>query len=349
MDHNKNFTIINKVKRHILKDVLPLDKPLALFIEPTNICNFKCKPCAHGQKKNCEDLKPFMHLEFDLYARMIDELKNWQGEKLKLLRLTALGEPFMNPRMCEMIQMAKEADVAERVDLFSNGSLVTEEISRKLVDSELDFIRFSIYAVMPDHHQEVVQNSFSVQKIRENIAALRRIRDEAGKTKPFIQVKMFDTYSYENDVFLAMYKDIADEVGFEKVHDATKYNDSDLIGSYYKNPEDAERTRKEFENSLNDFQTCPRPFMAMVVCANGDVVMCTHDAPRATKIASVKDQSLQAIWYGHSLYNFRKMLLTGHKEQNRLCKHCEWFRLFPPEDNVDGFPLEKLPGRDEND
>ena len=349
MDRNQNFTIINKNKRQVLKEILPLEKPLALFIEPTNICNFKCKPCAHGQKKNCEDLKPFQHMDYDLYCRMIEELKDWEGGKLKLLRLTALGEPFMHPRMCDMIRLAKEANIAERVDLFSNGSLVTEEISRQIIDAQLDFIRFSIYAVMPDHHREIVQNPFSVQKIRENIARLRELRDASGKNKPYIQVKMFDNYNYENDVFVAMYKDIADEVGFEKVHDATKYNDSDLVGSYYDNPDDAKRTREEFKHSLNDFKTCPRPFMAMVVCAGGDVVMCTHDAPRATKIDNVKEHSLKEIWMGHNLYKFREMLLTGHKERNRLCRNCEWFRLFPPEDNVDGFPLEKLPGRNVND
>ena len=349
MDHNENFTIINKEKRQVLRDLLPLEKPLALFIEPTNMCNFRCKPCAHGQEKNCEDLKPFMHLDFDLYEKMIIELKNWPGGKIKLLRLTALGEPFMNPRMSEMIKMAKEADIAERIDLFSNGSLLTEKVCQEIIESGLDHIRFSIYAAMPDHHVEVTQNSFSIQKIRENIATLRKLRDKAGRNKPFIQVKMFDTYSYENDVFIAMYKDIADEVGFEKVHDATKYNDSDLVGSYYKNPEDAKRTRDEFQKSLNDFKTCPRPFMAMVICANGDVVMCTHDAPRATKIANVRNNTLQEIWHGESLYKFRKMLLSGNKHENRLCKNCDWFRLFPPEDNVDGFPLEKLPGGGAND
>ncbi|MBP2630521.1 MAG: Radical domain protein [Firmicutes bacterium] len=349
MDHNKNFTIITKEKRQILRELLPLKKPLALFIEPTNMCNFQCKPCAHGQEKNREDLKPFMHLDYDLYRRMINELKEWQGAKLKLLRLTALGEPFMNPKMCDMIRLAKKADIAERVDLFSNGSLLTKEICEDIVDSGLDHIRISIYAVLPDHHKDVTRNNISIQKIRENIAMLRQIRDQAKKTKPYIQIKMFDTYSYENDVFTAMYKDIADEFGFEKVHDATKYNDSDLVGSYYTNPDDANRTREEFANSLNDFKTCPRPFMAMVICANGDVVMCTHDAPRATKIASVKEQGLKEIWDGESLYKFRKMLLTGNKHENRLCKNCEWFRLFPPEDNVDGFPLNKLPGGGSDD
>jgi len=343
MDHNEDFKIISR-NRHQLRDYLPLEKPFSLFIEPTNMCNFRCKPCAHGQEKNREDLKPFMHIDNVLYKKLINELKEWEGPKLKLLRLTALGEPFMNPNICEMIRLAKKENVAERVDLFTNGSLLTREICEQLVDAGLDYIRISIYSVLPDRHKEVTNSEMSIEKIRANVAMLHQVREEKGKTKPYILAKMFETYSFENDVYIAMYKDIVDEVGFEKVHDATKYNDADLIGSFYNDKEKEQKTRNEFQDSLNDLQTCPRPFMAMVVCANGDVVMCTHDAPRATRIANVKEKTLQEIWQGKDLYEFRKMLLTGHKEQNRLCKHCEWYRLFPEEDNVDGFPLEKLPG-----
>ncbi|MVX62333.1 radical SAM protein [Clostridium chromiireducens] len=342
MDKNKNFTIITKKKRRILKDMLPLNKPLAVFIEPTNFCNFRCTPCAHGQEKNRNDLKPFRHIDMDLYKKMIYELRDWEGEKLSLLRLTALGEPLLHPDICNMIKIAKDADVAEKLDLFSNGSLLTEEICEKFVEYGLDAIRFSIYSVLDERHKEVTRNDVDIEKIRDNIARLRKIRDSKGATKPYIFVKMFDTYSSENDKFIDMYKDIADEVGFEKVHDATKYNDSDLIGSYYKNPEDAKRTRDEFEKSLNNLKACSRPFMALVICSGGDVVMCTHDAPRATKIGNANEKSLKEIWNSKELFEFRKMHLTGNKHVNILCKNCEWFRLFPEEDSVDGFPVEEL-------
>ncbi|MDD5772147.1 MAG: radical SAM protein [bacterium] len=342
MEKSNDFTIINKSNRRLLRDLLPLKKPFSIFIEPTNFCNFKCKPCAHGQEKNREDLKPFIHLDFDLYKKMIDELRTWPGPKLKLLRLTALGEPFLHPKMCEMIKMAKDADIAERLDMFSNGSLLTEAISEKLVEYQLDAIRFSIYSVINDHHKSVTNNSIDIHKIRDNIAALKRIRDKKGSSKPYIFVKMFDTYTSENEVFINLYKDIADEIGFEKVFDASKYNNADLIGSYYTNPEDAKRTREDYDKSLHDLKTCPRPFIGMVICSNGDVVMCTHDAPRATRIDNVKLHTLKEIWEGEDLFNFRKMLLSGNKHQNRLCKNCDWFRLFPVEDKVDGFPIEKL-------
>lgn len=346
MDENKNFTIITKNHRRILKDLLPLDKPLAVFIEPTNFCNFRCTPCAHGQEKNRNDLKPFKHMDMELYKKMINELREWEGNKLSLLRLTALGEPLLHPNICEMIKIAKEADVAEKLDLFSNASLLTVDICERFVEYGLDAIRFSIYSVLNQRHKEVTRNDVDVYKIRDNVAMLRKIRDSKGATKPYIFVKMFDTYSSENNEFIDIYKDIADEIGFEKVNDATKYNDSDLIGSYYKNPKDVKRTRDEFQKSLNNHKACPRPFMALVICSCGDVVMCTHDAPRATKIGSVYEKSLNEIWNSEELFKFRKMHLTENKHENMLCKNCEWFRLFPPEDNVDGLEVEKFKPKD---
>lgn len=339
-NHNKDFTIITTENRQILRDILPLSKPLALFIEPTNYCNFRCKPCAHGQERNRNDLKPFVHMEYSLFERLIAELKAWEGPKLSLLRLTALGEPFMHPEIIRMVRLAVESGVAEKVDLFTNGSLLTDPICHELVACGLDAIRVSVYSVLEHRHREVTQSDCDFMRIRQNVAALRRIRDEKGVGKPIIFVKMFDTYGKENETFMDLYGDIADEIGFEKVHDATQYNGSDLIGAYYSDPQDVQRTKEAYHKSLNDHKACSRPFMAMVVCAGGDVVMCTHDAPRATCIGNVKEDTLRDLWNSEALYEFRKMHLTGQKHLNRLCKNCDWFRLFPPEDNVDGLKVE---------
>jgi radical SAM protein with 4Fe4S-binding SPASM domain len=321
--------------------MLPLKKPLSIFIEPTNICNFRCTTCVHGSENTRNDLKPFKHMDMKLFKKIICDIKNMKGDKLSLLRLAILGEPLAHPKFIEMVRISKDADVAECVDTFSNGSLLTEEISEKLVDYELDYIRFSIYSVLNDRHKEVIQANYDVNKIRDNIATLRKIRDEKGKKNPYIHVKMFDTYSEENDIFINMYQDIADEVGFEKVHNATKYTENNLIKAYYKDDGLEARTRAEYKKNLNSLTVCPRPFMALSINNLGDVLMCTHDAPKATKVGSVEKNTLEEIWNSDELFEFRQMQLSGNHD-NRLCKHCDWYKLFPEEDNINGFPIEKL-------
>ncbi|OQA84038.1 MAG: molybdenum cofactor biosynthesis protein A [Lentisphaerae bacterium ADurb.Bin242] len=335
------FTIISS-NRMILKDHLPLAKPLSVFIEPTNICNFRCTPCVQGSENTRNDLKPFCNLEMSLYKRLVDELKNWPGPKLKLLRLAALGEPLLHPDFCEMVKLAVDAGIAERVDTFSNGSRLTHEISEKLVDYGLDHIRFSIYAAIDAHQKEVTRSSVTVGEIRDNIQYLREYRDRQGKKKPVILAKMFDCYDEENIVFQNLYKDIADEVGFEKVNNATRYSGNNLINAYYHDKGKEAKTEAEFKSHQQHHVACPRPFMNLVVNSAGDCILCTHDAPKATKIGNVHEKTLLELWESDELFEFRKMHLENRKHENRICRYCDWYKLFPAEDNVDGFPVERL-------
>jgi radical SAM protein with 4Fe4S-binding SPASM domain len=328
--------------RTVLRDQLPLKKPFSLYIEPTNMCNFRCTPCAHGSENTRRDLMPFCHMELSLFKKMMDELKGWDGPKLKIMRLAVLGEPLMNPDFCEMVRLAKDTDVAERVDTFLNGSLLTPEIADKLVDYGLDYVRFSIYAATDKRHFEVSRTKVSVEKIRDNIKCLRQIRDAKGKTKPFILVKMFDSFDEDNEIFFNMYQGIADEIGLEKVHNATRYCGNDLISAYYRDKEKVAKTEAAFKTELHTQHACPRPFINMVINSAGDCLMCTHDAPKATRIGNVHDQTLRELWKSDAMFEFRKMQLENRNGENRLCRHCDWFRLFPEEDNVDGFPVEKL-------
>jgi radical SAM protein with 4Fe4S-binding SPASM domain len=336
------FTIISHDRRP-LRDMLPLQKPLSLFVEPTNLCNFRCTPCVHGSENTRNDLKPLRHMEMSLYKKLIRELKEWNGPRLKLLRLAMLGEPFTNPKFCDMVRIAKEADVAERVDTFSNGSLLTQDVSRRLIEDGLDIIRFSIYAAESKHHHEVTRTNCTVETIRDNIKRLREMRDARGKAKPYIFVKMFDTYDDENQKFFGLYQGIADEIGLEKVHNATNYSGNDLVNMYYKNPEKELKANREYKNSLNKGRiACPRPFIAMVINNIGDCLMCTHDPAKGTKIGNAHESTLQELWNSKNMFEFRKMLLENRKHENRICARCDWFQLFPEEDNVDGFPVERL-------
>jgi radical SAM protein with 4Fe4S-binding SPASM domain len=336
------FTIISH-DRKPLRDLLPLKKPLSLFVEPTNVCNFRCTPCVHGAENTRNDLKPLRHMDMGLFKNLIRELQEWDGPRLKLLRLAMLGEPFINPEFCEMVRIAKEADVAERVDTFSNGSLLTQEVARRLIEYGLDIIRFSIYAAEDRRHQEVTRTKCTVGAIRDNIRRLREMRDAQGRTKPYIFVKMFDTFGEENQTFFDLYKDIADETGLEKVHNATNYSGNDLVKMYYNDPQKELKANQDYRDSLNKNRiACPRPFIAMVINNIGDCLMCTHDPAKGTKIGNVGESTLQELWNGRNMFEFRKMLLENRKHENRICARCDWFQLFPEEDNVDGFPVERL-------
>lgn len=338
----KKFTIISE-KRSSLIDLIPLKKPLSLFVEPTNICNFRCAPCVHGAQNTANDLKPLGHMSMTLYEKIISDLVSWPGPSIKLLRLAMLGEPLTNPNFLEMVSLAKKAKIAERIDTFSNGSLLTSDVAEKLVDAGIDSIRFSIYSVIPERHKEVTRSRFSVEKIYQNIKNLRQIRDAKKKSIPYIHVKMFDNYGEENQLFFDLYDGIADEIGLEVVHNATRYSGNDLVKMYYGDGEKKDLADKEFSLSLHKNRiACPRPFMSMAINNIGDCLMCTHDPAKGTSIGNCNEISLQKLWLSKDMFEFRKMHLENRKHENAICANCDWFKIFPETDDVDGFPVEKL-------
>lgn len=337
----KHFNLVSTDRQNLLS-LLPLHKPLSLFVETTNICNFRCVICIHGSENTRNDLKPFRYMDMDLFKKILTDLQSWEGPKLKLLRLAFHGEPFIQKNFCDYAKYAVNADIAERVDTFSNGSLMDKAQADALLDSGLHAIRFSIYSVINERHAAVTKNPVPVEQIRDNIKYLREERDRRGMTVPYIFVKAFDTYSEENELFFKMYRDIADRVDLEKVHNATNYKHNNLIHNYYNNAAVETHNLDEFTAHLHQMTACPRPFMNMAVTAGGDCVMCSLDAPRLTAAGNVSHQTLQEIWRSDAAFQFRKMQLEGRRDEHPLCRGCDWFKLFPQEDCVDGFPVERL-------
>ena len=190
--------------RKVLKDILPLNKPLCISIEPTNLCNFKCVMCFHGNNEYAEEAKPLRNMNMECFYKILNDIKNWNGkEKIKLIKLYSLGEPLLHPNICEMVKAIKEADICEMIEITTNASLLSEKISKKLVEYGLDVLRISVYGADDEHMTEITKSSFKPADIIQKVDFLKKYRNEIGSNKPVIIAKMLNTYSDENDKFIS--------------------------------------------------------------------------------------------------------------------------------------------------
>ncbi len=111
--------------------VIP-DLPKEAQIEVTNRCNFSCKMCQRY------DLGvSFTDMDWETYERILDKT-----EGIKNLVLTSWGEPFLHPRLFDMIAGAKER--GHDVRLTTNASLLNEACRNNIFASGLDAITFSV-------------------------------------------------------------------------------------------------------------------------------------------------------------------------------------------------------------
>lgn len=328
--------------RTVLADVLPLDLPMCISIEPSNFCNFKCIMCSHGNEEYCNADSPIQHMDWELFEKCISQIEDWCGKvnkKLKLMKLYSMGEPLLNKHICEMVRRIKEAGIAEQLEITSNASLLTEEIGQNLVDYGLDIFRASIYSIDEERNFEITKNSIKPEKIYQNLSAMRRYRDSQGKDKPFICAKMIDAYSDENDRFRRKYAEIADEACIDKIENLADSAMADYYGDRVSLAmEDDERVRvKDVKR-----RACRYPFTHLTIKSDGEVVVCCADWARKTVVGDVNKNTLQEIWNSKLMYEFRCMMLRTKGEAHEWCRKCDIPLRGYDEDNIDDFPIDKL-------
>lgn len=335
------YTQLKNTDRKVLKEVIPLRKPFTVLIEPSSLCNFHCLQCFQRLSGESYFTRTRMNMPLERFEKVIEQLKNWQGEKLKVLKLSLYGEPFMNPDLCRMVHIAKSAGVAERIETTSNVSLLTREKCRALVESGLDYLRVSIYGADRNNHKKVTGSSFTPEMIRNNLLTLLEERKKTGGKTPFIGAKMLDSFEAENQLFMEYFKDAADELYLDKPHGWIKVKDSDFLGEYY--GEEKEKAREMMEKDSHNARVCPMAFTTMAVRANGDVAPCCVDFIGGTNLGNMEEKSLQELWEGEEFFSFQKMQLEGRKKENSSCANCSICNSSHyTRDNIDSFSSEEL-------
>lgn len=335
------YSDLKTTDRHDLMQVLPLDKPFTVLIEPTSLCNFRCIQCFQSVPTPSYFTRSRMHMPLSRFRQAIDQLGRWPGVKHKVLKLSLYGEPLLSPDFAEMLRIATRAGVAERIETTTNASLLTRELAERLVDYQLDYMRVSIYSADDDRHREITRSVVQPAAVHENLRVLQEVKRARGSKKPFVSCKMLDAYGDENDRFARMYGDVADEVYLDKPHSWIKVEGADFIETYYE--DEASNVACDLGAHSTERIACPMAFTTMAVRSNGDVSPCCVDFIGGTNLANTQELSLEEIWRSDAWYEFQKLQLEGRKDQNSSCHRCDIYRSdHYTRDNIDGFPVERL-------
>src|SRR5688572_33453368 len=79
-------------------------------------------------------------MDFDLFRKVVDECA---ALGITHVREHNYGEPFLDKQLVEKVRYAKSKGIPE-VGMISNGSLITEDIARGMIDAGLDAINISV-------------------------------------------------------------------------------------------------------------------------------------------------------------------------------------------------------------
>lgn len=174
----------------------PVTKLAKVYIEPTNRCNLDCVTCI----RNSWD-EPLGTMSSDTYSRIVDGLRSFDPPPD--IFFGGLGEPLSHPDILNMVREAKA--LGSRVELITNGTLLSKSVSEELVAASLDRLWVSLDGATPESYTDVRLGA-TLPEVLNNLYEFRRAR-----WKKFMP-EFFDLHFKPQIgiVFVAMKRNIAD-------------------------------------------------------------------------------------------------------------------------------------------
>jgi radical SAM protein with 4Fe4S-binding SPASM domain len=269
-------------------------------------------------------------LSFEKFQDICSQIQKFG--RVKTIRLWIMGEPLLNKNLVKMINLAKELNISDKIELTTNASALTKELSLQLIESKLDLLKISIYGVDSRHH-EITQSNVGVNKIKDNVDYFFKNRT-VGVNK--VIAKLIDPIDSEQvKLFKEIYEPISDEVQIDSPHSWTDSNDNTILTKVYS----SEQLKSMVSSKIKE--VCPFPFYTLAIHSDGEVSVCCVDWSKKTSIGNCFKTPLEVLWKSNSLKDFRKMHIQRKANFNSACNGCSYFYNNAP-DNIDNVKLEQI-------
>src|SRR5215510_7887363 len=323
--------------------------PRVVFIEVTNRCNLLCVTCPRTFFER-EPLKSLSLEEFMMAAEQFPQMQR--------ALLHGIGEPLLNRELPEIIQYLKGRNV--EVIINSNGTLLTPEWQKKLIDSDLDQYRCSIDGATNETYARI-RGAALLPKLKKGLEGLVKTKENLGAKNPSISIWCVATQ--ENLRELPDLLRLAASLGVPEVYmqrlvyfaqapDQQFGMARDEMTFFGKDDDTEERIIEECMRLSSDlginflasggrdpinsiaearpadfapWQACMRPWTTAYVTANGNCLPCCI-SPFATNdyesliLGNLFEHPFHKIWNEPLYQKFRTDLLSDHPHQ--ACASC---------------------------
>lgn len=315
-----------------------LSKPIALQLEPTTKCNLRCSFC----ESIIWDRKG-MDMKFIDFKKIID-----QFPYLMILLLQGIGEPLMCKDFFKMVSYSKSKRII--TGITTNATLLDENIAKKIVKSELDYLIISMDGATSETFERIRVGA----KFDQVIKNIRNLVDIRGNLiRPMIYFHF--TGTNENIHELPLVVKMAKDIGIEGVEmqDTHFWGDVKLKERIEKETlrQDIDTTKKMVNNAIitakevgiqldllgtgnrsalysesdlqlhGDQRLCQKVFRSFFVTVDGYVTTCAcYPDPRKQNFGNLLKDDLNSIWNSPGYIAFRKARQKGNIPE--YCNMC---------------------------
>lgn len=307
--------LINKDEIFRNLEEIRSQNPIIYNIETTNRCNMRCKMCPRTTMMT----RPIEDIDRETFISVVDQIRphtkeEWDKWKKycekkynifesdqpsenhfflyiisKVIQLHGYGDPLLDKNMAEYVKILKERGL---YSYFScNPSNINLELTYKMLDAGIDYIKYSIESVDDNEHKQIRGEASNFTDSYKKIKKVLEYKHDK-KLNTTIVITMLDLNRTNQ------------KEDYEKLLKAFEGLDVYI----YLKSEDCQWYRKDYHGtkSIHWSEVCKHPWMTMTIKSNGDAAMCMEDFNNEIIFGNVNKQSLKDIWNGPQYMEFRR-------------------------------------------
>jgi len=340
--------------------------PLYVQVGVVNSCNYRCQFCwdhptyvpRHAPypdaiaeqyyREHPEIDRNKAHMKWEMFTGLVDDLHEMGTRKIKFI---GRGESFLHKRFVDMVAYAKQRDF--NCSVTTNGSLISDDQVRTLVEMGLDEIFVSVNAGSARSYNEIHLHTppDAFDRIRHTLSEFTRARQRLGTTRPFMHLSFViqnNNYFEMPDMVRLAHEVGAQRVAFNRVsvYEGTKFlmltpeqnaealerylvEAERLAGRYgiltnaeffRARPGEAQRSRK-----IHSSTPCYIGWYFSIVLADGTVNPCC-ECLRA--LGTLQTHRFREVWFGEAYRKFRGEISDLPASQREVsgcrCYNCSF-------------------------
>lgn len=312
--------------------------PLRLAIENGVGCNFNCKMCALRHMK-----RPRGFITFEKFKYIYDQIKP------PYLNLTGYTDSFLNKDLFKMIKYAKANNSLVKMD--TNAMVMTSDISKKLINSEVDEISISIDGSTQKIYGDICING-DLETVKNNVMGLVQIRNSLGSK---LKIDVAIVVQKDNVKDLIKTIEMVDNLGVDEInptpvieYDIEEFEYYLLLNTLYSLKEElyklktsttiiADLNLEPLYKYIEDYnkgelkytsvkRACYTPWHNCYITWEGDVIPCCYFYDKQVCLGNVFETPFKEIWNNKKYQSFRRTKAVSR--DLKICQTCRNEEVF---------------------
>ncbi len=272
-----------------------MEYPRLVSIETTNRCNAKCYFCPNNALRRDRAV-----MDDDLFEKIIRDCMEFE---LPAIEPFLQGEPFVDPRIFDRLELINMLLPRTRLRLYSNGAALSPEKADRLREMRIEHLYLSINTIDHQRYKEITGLPF--ERTLENLRYLTERRGD-GKVASMITVRltlMKETTHEEKARFFAL----CHKLGVRGM----------MVGLF------------NYKGDIHsDLPVPPYPcahINRLDVMVDGRTTLCCMDQEGEYGWGSVRERSVLEVFNGREATRVRELQRSGKRMQFEPCDRCNLF------------------------